>query len=166
MPLDLTVLISGSIVYETEIIHDYIVLGDDDEDKKINGILSFDISGLGGESLLSAGISITSIWNTPGDVEDIGSLAIEVCETRHEDRLVLQDFTGRSISLLAGFETTGGLFQIHYSGDNLRETIQNAIDEGKDYFQIRLGILGASDMDGSDDKLQFDFSTVGLDVEY
>jgi len=157
---------SGSIVYQAEIIHDYIVLGDNEDNKKINGILSFNIDELGGESVSSARLEVTAIWNTPGDASEIGPLIIERCETRHEDRLAREDFSGGTTTVINGFDTAGGLYNINYSGDSLRNAIQNAIDEGKDYFQIRLGIVGTASMDDGSDQLQFDFSNVSLVVEY
>ena len=160
--LDLATHISGSIVSETEIMPDFIVLGDNDDNRKINGILSFNISGLGGESIESARLNITAIWNTPGDASEIGPLVIEKCEIGGS--LTLGDFSGGSTTFLTGFDTEGGLFAIDYSGAPLISAIQNEIADGAAYFQIRLAISGSSNMDGGADQIQFDFSNVDLTV--
>ena len=68
---------SGSIVQETEIIYDFIAIGDNEKNMPIDGILTFDISELAGETIHNARLNITTIWNTPGDVSEMGLLSIQ-----------------------------------------------------------------------------------------
>lgn len=157
--------LSGSVGWELDAIHDYIVIGDYEDNVLYKGILSFDISGLRGETIDSAELNITTIWNTPGDVSEMGPLTIEWIKTSHEDRLVDEDYHRTTCGVVAEHDTTGGLFSINESGDLLTWAIQNAIDLGWDNFQLEFS-LRYLNLNGIEDQLRFDFVYADLIVVY
>lgn len=67
-------------------------------------------------------------------------------------------------SFLASF-STAGLTEINISGNNLNTLLQQSIDSGQDYFQLKLGLSIASDNDGEYDGFQIDINNTSLTVE-
>ena len=60
---------------------------------------------------------------------------------------------------------TAGLTSINISGDNLKTLLEQSVSDGKDYFQLKIGLSEYSDNDGQADLFAINLDNATLEVE-
>ena len=159
--------LSGSIRQGEAVITDgKYRAGDTNNNKQLKGYLSFDISGLRGVSVLDVRLDmpVFSIFNNPGNVSE--SLNIKVFD--YGDSLDLGDFVVGGTHLITFNISATQREDILSVSENaiLKNTLQDAINANKTWYQLKLGLLRETNNDNSGDYIIFDSSTTLLKVSY
>jgi hypothetical protein len=58
------------------------------------------------------------------------------------------------------------LYEYSFSNDALKSTLQQAINEDKNYYQLKLGLSSATDGDGLNDVIRLSYNEIILSVSY
>jgi hypothetical protein len=113
-----------------------IMVGDYINNRPFRGFVSFDISGLSGRTVLSVGIILedTIQWGNPSSI--ISIIAVEIIDWGNDD-LELEDYFALGTTL-----DTYTPPDFIYASSLLKDRLQDAIDSGKDRFQIRISNPG------------------------
>jgi hypothetical protein len=147
---------SGSIYYP----HDSIFAGDSTGDKQCRGYMGFEIGGLAGVTITEASLSLSpeQVW---GDPTFLGSLWIDVVDWG-ADPLEMADYNIAYIAIQS-FNNSA----INCTNSKLKTELQNAINDGKSRFRIRIRYTTpATDSDGQWDGWDYLINTVVLHIAY
>ena len=136
--------------------------GDGFENEQIKCYLSFDISsllGLPGIEVESAALDLGSLIHI-NDPEFAARLDIKAYPY---GELGTEDFAVGGTALSS---CSTSLYEYSFSSDALKSTLQQAIDEGKNYYQLKLGLSSATDGDGVNDVMRLSYNEIMLSVNY
>lgn len=142
----------------TEYIYDgRIIVGDTNEDIWVVGFLNFDMRTIGG-TINHATLDIENIYEK-NNASEFGPLVIVAC------------FLGEEIEYIT---TEGGLTELHYSDDQLRDYIQYVVDNGYDECNISFSLEGTKrirygetgSMNGVSNQFIFELDDVTFTIGY
>jgi hypothetical protein len=139
---DANLNMSGYVSEGGSLLTRTVFVGDDVRDDAVKGFISFDITELLDREIFSARLSISGIALLH-DPTFADQMIIKVQDYGELDE---DDFTTGGDHLAA--VSTAGLAEINITADNLKTLVERKIGEGKDYFQIKLGLDTYSDGDG------------------
>ncbi len=141
--------------------HDSIFAGDSNTDRLCRGYMSFDITGLAGVTITEASLSMSpeQVW---GDPTFLGSLWIDTVDWG-SDPLVMADFNITPYTAIQSFNNS----TITCTHTNLKTKLQEAINDGKSRFRIRIRYTtSATDSDHQWDGWDYLINEVVLHVAY
>ncbi|MEA2016709.1 MAG: hypothetical protein U9O59_08455 [Actinomycetota bacterium] len=152
----------GYIVWTASIFypHNSMFAGDSITDDVCRGYMSFDISGLSGANVTEAELTMSpeQVW---GDPTFMGSLWIDAVDWG-SDALQMADFNIPYTSIQSFNDPN-----ITCTSENLKTQIQQAIDDGRPRFRIRIRYTTpASDSDGQWDGWDYLIDEVNLHIAY
>ncbi len=152
----------GYIIWTASLFypHNSMFAGDSITDDICRGYMSFDISGLSGANITEATLSMSpeQVW---GDPTFMGSLWIDAVDWG-SDALQMADFNIPYTSIQS-FNNP----DITCTSANLKTQLQQAIDDGKSKFRIRIRYTTpATDSDGQWDGWDYLVDEVNLHVTY
>jgi len=134
-----------------------IYAGDSAGNKPCGGFVSFDISNLGGSTVESASLTFSSAQVSGDPLSFFYPLKINVLDWGAES------ITQGDFELVGIFIASYDSSNITCSVSKLKEELQNAINEGKSRFQIRIRFSGPfTDDDGRADGWEYSQSNVNL----
>lgn len=142
----------------TEYRHDgRIIVGDTNEDMWVVGFLNFDMRTIGG-TINHTTLHIENIYEK-NNASEFGPLIIIAC------------YLGEEIEYIP---TEGGLTELHYSDDQLRDYIQYVVDNGNDDCNISFTLQGtrrarfgeSESMNGVSDQFIFELDDVTFTIGY
>jgi hypothetical protein len=153
------------IVSATEVLRTadpWIYAGDRFTNEQLKCFLSFDISpllGLPDIEVVNATLDLGSLThiNDPTFAERLDIKAYGY------DELGPEDFAVGGTALTS---CSTSLHEFSFSNEALISTLQQAINEDKNYYQLKLGLSSASDEDGVNDVIRISYSEVMLSVSY
>lgn len=141
--------ISGSAA--TSVGANLVYVGDNGSNDPVKGYLSFDISDISDLDdviIAEASIEITGI-DKIGEPWDAGDkMDIKVFEYGNNLDYPA-DFAVGGV-LIKSIDTSSGLSGVSFSSDSLKSELQNAVDAGKPYLQLKFGLNGVSNNSYSD----------------
>jgi hypothetical protein len=136
-----------------------IYAGDSDNDRPCSGFISFDISDLDGSIVESASLTLSGVSISGDPLEFLKKLNINVLEWGAEP-ITQSDFELDGY-LIASYDSPN----ITCNSSALKEKLQEAINEGKSRFQIRIHFSGPyTDNDNEADGWGYSQSNVDLNV--
>jgi hypothetical protein len=152
----------GYIIWTASIFypHNSMFAGDSITDDICRGYMSFDISGLAGADITEATLSMSpeQVW---GDPTFMGSLWIDAVDWG-SDTLQMADFNIPYTSIQSFNDP-----DITCTSENLKTLLQQAIDDGKSKFRIRIRYTTpATDSDHNWDGWDYLIDEVNLHVAY
>jgi hypothetical protein len=132
-------------------------------DRPVRGYVSFDITGLSGKTIDDATLTmnINSIFGAPG--AHFGGMWIGVVEWGPE-ALVLSDFNLPQVGLQL-FDMSGD-GNITCDTATLKTQLQNAINDGKSRFQVRISCPGVISVNNTWDGWSYLQAGVNLNIDY
>jgi hypothetical protein len=139
---------------------DYAYVGDSPGGSYAKSYVSFDISGLHGKTVQDAEINFISIVNgNPGSFAS--SIVVKVY---NYIRLDASDFAMGGVHLV---DIPISATSYTVSGNTLKNELQDVLDnEIRDYFQLKLGLNGLTNSDGTPDCIYFDWNRIELHITY
>jgi len=134
-----------------------IYVGDTVSNLKIIGFLSFDVSELAGENVLAAWLNIKAnrIGSPSGSTFSIGDI-------NYGNTLDPSDYSLAPVHL---FGRSLGYSDFSFSNDQLKNAVQSALNDGRQYYQVKLEILYQGNNDTADG-FEILLSNVSLEVSY
>jgi len=147
---------SGTLVY----------VGDNSSDEPVKGYLSFnisDIGSLGNVTVEEAGIIIAGVSHigTPWAAGD----EMHIKAFYYGGSLDYPDDYAVGGSLVKTFSTSDTLNDLSFSNDSLKDELQDAINSGKSYFQLKFGLNGVSNNSYSD-VYKFESTNASIHIKY
>lgn len=142
------------------------VVGDNESKQIFKGFLSFDISELEEFSVLDAQLNlpIDSIKGNPDTISH--SLNIKACD--YGERFDYNAFEVSGINVYT-FDISGvaehDVLSIN-ENNNLINTLQDAIDNGRNWYQLKLVLAAANNDDSIQDTISFDINGCTLIINY
>ncbi len=132
-------------------------------DRPVRGYVSFDITGLSGKTIDDATLTlnINSIYGSPGAA--FGGIWVGVVEWEPE-ALVSSDFNLPQVGIQL-FDMAGG-GNITCDTATLKTQLQNAINDGKSRFQIRISCPGTISINNTWDGWSYLQAGVNLNIDY
>ena len=158
--------LSGTIIDGSGIGGGFYSVGDFVANNQEKGYLSFDISELTGINVFNAQLNIL-ISGIIGNPETI-SPSLNIKAYDYGNSLDAGDFAVGGTSIYT-FDISGvGAHDVLsiIGNDILIDTLQDAIDDGKTWYQIKLGLLAASNNDFLQDRISFDVNDSTLIINY
>ena len=139
-----------------------IAAGDHTDNASYRGFMSFDIATLAGATIQDAKLTLNyaSIF---GDLSNFGELWIEAVD-HGADPLVFQDYylTGIAIQSFPA----SGIGNITCTSPNLKTQLQNAVNEGKTRFQLRIHFSVPTDNDNVKDSWWYKAEGITLNTTF
>ncbi len=158
--------LSGYIIKDTEVGYEMIIVGDISLNKQTKGYLSFDLSYFDrydGVDIIDAVFIIDHI-NKRGEPADFSTI-VDFKAFDYGTEINMADFAvGGNRIFSVELPTFVSPFEI--SSESLLNEMQNAIDSGKERFQIKVGLNGATDSEDDYDFYLFYPEVVFLDIAY
>jgi hypothetical protein len=153
--------LSGHIIEEGVVYIETIVIGDNHADKQIKSYLSFPLEILWDADIVSARMG-SSDFAFVGDIAEFGDIVIESCD--YEENLEYEDFniSGTHIISLPAADTSN----IVFSNGNLIDSVQEAVDNRKQFFQVKIEFSRPSDEDEDHDRIDIRAGDIYLRIEY
>jgi len=152
--------LSGYVTEDGSVLTRSVFIGDNVSNKAVKGYISFDIRELFNTPIITARISITDI--------------VAAVDPTFADQLIIKVFDYGSVLNASAFAeggthlaafSTAGLTSINISGDNLKTLVEQWNNDGKDYFQLKLGLSSYTDNDGVADMFAINLDAAKLIVE-
>lgn len=149
--------VRASGVYATS----FVYIGDDSLDRMYKGYLTFDISGLRDVTIIDARVVISDL-DKSGDPTFASRVDFKHFEYGF---LTDDDFAvgGTSIHHMP----TSPLSNMTFWSSGLTDTLQDMVDDRRDWYQIKIGLNRSTDSDGAEDGVEIEnLSGVYLRVTY
>ena len=136
-----------------------VYAGDSENNKPCMGFISFDITGLSGKTVVSAELTFSSAAVYDNPLSYLDSSWVNVVEWGAEP-IVQGDFNLTGIAIQSFTNPA-----ISCSAQSLKAELQNAVNAGKQRFQIRVHFSGPyTDNDGKKDGWEYSQSDINLNV--
>jgi len=164
--LNADALLSGYIIDGEGIVYTICASGDFNTNKQVKGYLSFDISELGGINVFDAELNIEHIIIEGNPAAISSSLNIKAYD--YEDSLDFGDFAVGGTSIHTFDITTVGMGDslVINNNDALINTLQDAINDGRHWYQLKFGLAGTVSNNDYADLIGFDYTFVTLTINY
>jgi hypothetical protein len=143
-----------------------VYVGDNSSDEPVKGYLSFNISDIGSldnVTVKEAGIIIAGVGHI-GDPWVAGD-EMHIKVFYYGDSLDYPDDYAVGGSLVKTFNTSDTLGDLSFSNDSLKNELQDAINNGKSYFQLKIGLNGVSNNSYSD-VYKFESTNTSIHIKY
>jgi len=156
----------GHVTKDTSICKDStckIMVGDYMNNKPMKGFVSFDINNIAGHKIVNAALVFANplVWGDP-TFNLVQSIRVEVADWG-DDGLKVGDFDIGGIELLCDNNST----DFTCIDQKIIDTLQDAIDDGKDRYQIRVYHSGLStNNNNTTDAWGYPISNISLQIKY
>ena len=154
----------GFIEYSGETANgSYLFAGDSNNNKPCRGFISFDITGVSGAIINSAAFKL-NITEQIGSPSFYSTFSINVLNWGTNP--ITQSIFYQAGEPMQSFDSSGD-GNITYTAEKLKEELQNAANNGKSRFQIRIHFTGdASNYNNAQDGWKYDQNNINLSIEY
>ena len=150
----------GYIEKDTDVLTHIVWVGDNASNRQLKGYISFDISDLWGPEVHDARLMLGNITHA---IDPTFADNLIVKAFRYGSELDIDDWEIGGVQLKSA--STTGLVGVVIIGTGLIDSVQDAINNYGDYYQIKIGLSSATDGDNVADFFNIDLNNSLLVIE-